>query len=67
VALRQRDLLKAETLLSRAGDSAEALNARAVVAIVKGRYDEARRLLGQARQKGLDVGKNLQAIDLLAK
>jgi tetratricopeptide (TPR) repeat protein len=67
VALRQRDLLKAETLLSRAGDSAEALNARAVVAIVKGRYDEARRLLDQARQKGLDVGKNLQAIDLLAK
>ena len=67
VALRQRDLLKAETLLSRAGDSAEALNARAVVAIVKGRYDEARRLLGQARQKGLDVSKNLQAIDLLAR
>ena len=75
VAIRQRDLLKAETLLERAGDSAEALNARAVVAILQQRYADAEALLQQARQKGLDINrrstlslciaKNLEAIKLL--
>ena len=65
VAIRQRDLLKAESLLERAGDGAEALNARAVIAIVQKRYDDAERLLTQAAAKGLNVSKNLEAIKIL--
>ena len=67
IAIRQRDLLKAETLLERAGDSAEAYNARAAVAIIKGQYDEAENLLKKAEQKGLDVTKNREAIRILNK
>ncbi|MBR3521148.1 MAG: hypothetical protein IKN75_01295 [Prevotella sp.] len=65
VAIRQKDLLKAETLLSKAGDSAEALQTRAVLAILQEKYDEAGRLLDQAAQKGLDVTKNREAIEKL--
>ena len=65
VAIRQKDLLKAETLLERAGDSAEAQNARAVLAILQQRYADAERLLQQAQQKGMDVTKNLEAIKQL--
>ena len=65
VAIRQKDLLKAETLLSKAGDSAEALQTRAVLAILQEKYDEANRLLDQAAQKGLDVTKNREAIEKL--
>ena len=67
VAIRQRDLLKAESLLERAGDSAEALNTRAVIAIIQQRYDDANTLLQQAVAKGLDVSKNLEAISILTK
>ena len=65
VAIRQKDLLKAESLLERAGDSAEALNTRAVIAIIQQRYDDATTLLQQAAAKGLDVKKNLEAISIL--
>ena len=65
VAIRQKDLLKAESLLDRAGDSAEAQNARAVIAIIQKRYADAERLLSDAAQKGLDVSKNREAIQLL--
>ncbi len=65
IAIRQKDLLKAESLLERAGDSAEAINARAVIAIIQKRYDDAETLLGQAAAKGLDVSKNLEAIKIL--
>jgi len=65
VAVRQKDLLKAESLLERAGDSAEALNTRAVIAIIQQRYDAATTLLQQAAAKGLDVSKNLEAISIL--
>ena len=65
VAIRQKDLLKAESLLERAGDSAETLNTRAVVAIIQGRYAEAEKLLDAAAQQGLDVTKNREAIKLL--
>jgi tetratricopeptide (TPR) repeat protein len=65
VAIRQKDLLKAESLLDRAGDSAEAQNARAVIAIIQKRYADAERLLNDAAKKGLDVSKNLEAIQLL--
>ena len=65
VAIRQHDLLKAETLLDKAGNSAQADNARAVVAILRERYDDAERLLQQAQQKGLDVSKNREAVERL--
>ena len=65
IAIRQKDLLKAESLLERAGDSAEAINARAVIAIIQKRYGDAETLLGQAAAKGLDVSKNLEAIKIL--
>ena len=64
VAIRQKDLLKAESLLDRAGDSAEAQNARAVIAIIQKRYADAERLLSDAAKKGLDVSKNREAIQL---
>lgn len=65
VAIRQKDLLKAESLLERAGDSGEAQNARAVIAIIQKRYADAEHLLQSAAQKGLDISKNLEAIKLL--
>ena len=65
VAVRQKDLLKAESLLERVGDSAEALNTRAVIAIIQQRYDAAATLLQQAAAKGLDVSKNMEAISIL--
>lgn len=67
VAIRQKDLLKAETLLDKAGDSAEALQSRAVVAILQQHYDEAERLLAAAERKGLDVTVNRAAIAELTK
>ena len=67
VAIRQKDLLKAETLLDRAGDSAEADNARAVLAILREQYDDAERWLNRAEQKGLDVSRNRDAIRELRK
>ena len=75
VAILQKDLLKAETLLERAGNSAEVLNTRAVVAILQQRYDDAEALLQEAQQKNLDasnasalslsIERNLDAIKLL--
>ena len=65
VAIRQKDLLKAETLLEHAGNSAEAQNARAVVAILQQRYADAEALLQKAAQLGLDVTKNREAIKAL--
>ena len=67
IAIRQKDLPKAETLLDRAGDSAEALNTRAVVAILQERYADAEQLLNKAQQKGMDVSKNREAIRILTK
>ena len=65
VAMHQKDLLKAETLLQRAGDSAEADHARGVLAILQGRYADAESLLRKAAQKGADVTKDLEAIKQL--
>jgi len=67
VALSQHDLLKAETLLERAGNSPEADNARAVVAIVQQRYDDAHRLLDAAEAQHLNVTKNREAINTLTR
>ena len=67
VAIRQKDLLKAETLIDKAGDSAEADQTRAVLCILKQEYDKANSLLDQAARKGLDVSKNRAAIAELTK
>lgn len=67
VALAQHDLLKAETLLEHAGNSPEADNARAVVAIVQQRYADARRLLDAAEAQHLNVTKNREAINTLTR
>ena len=62
IALREGDVLKAETLLKRAGESAEAWQARAVAAILRGKYDEATEALNRAEQKGANVERNREAI-----
>ncbi len=67
LAIRQKDLLKAETLLDKAGDSAEACQTRAVLNIIRGQYDAAEEYLKQAEAKGLDVTKNRAAIAELKK
>ena len=65
VALSQRDLLKAETLLKQAGNGAAAENNRAVVDIIKGNYESAARHLDNAERQGFNVKKNREAIEKL--
>jgi hypothetical protein len=65
VALSQRDLLKAETLLKQAGNSAAAENNRAVIDIINGNYDSAARHLDNAERQGLNVSRNREAIEKL--
>jgi len=62
VAIRQKDLLKAATLLEKAGDSGEADQSRAVVALIQGDYAKASTLLESAERKGVDVTKNKDAL-----
>jgi hypothetical protein len=62
VALHQGDKLKAESLLKNAGESGEALNARAALYILQERYDDASRMLDRAEQLGIDVSRNREAI-----
>ena len=63
IALQQNDLLKAETLLERAGDSAAAENARAVLYMKQGRWADAEAALSRAHDKGLDVTSNKQTLE----
>ena len=67
VALSQHDILKAQTLLERAGNGAAAENARAVIDIVNGKYEEAARHLDNAERLGLNVSRNREAIKLLTQ
>ena len=67
VALSQHDVLKAQTLLERAGNGAAAENARAVIDIVNGNYEEAARHLDNAERLGLNVSHNREAIKLLTQ
>ncbi len=62
VAIRQKDLQKAATLLEKAGESGEAYQSRAVLAILQERYADAAALLDKAEQKGVNVSKNREAI-----
>ena len=63
IALRQNDVLKAETLLQRAGDSAQADNARAVLYMKQGKWAEAEAALKRAKDKGLDVTGNSETLE----
>ena len=65
VAIRQKDLQKAATLLEKAGESGEAYQSRAVLAILQERYADAAALLDKAEQKGVNVSKNREAIGKL--
>ena len=62
IALKHEDLLKAETLLQHAGDSAEADNARAILYMKQGRLAEAEAALFRAQTKGMDVSGNMQTL-----
>ena len=62
IALQQNDVLKAETLLMRAGDSAQADNARAVLYMKQGRLAEAEAALKRAADNGLDVTGNSETL-----
>ena len=67
IALRQDDLLKAETLLEHAGDSGEAENARAILYIQQKRYADAEAALKRAQAKGMNVSANMQILESLKK
>ena len=67
VALSQHDILKAQTLLERAGNGAAAENARAVIDIVNGNYEDAARHLDNAERLGLNVSHNREAIKILTQ
>lgn len=63
--MEQNDLEGARRYLDKAGGSPEANHARGVLAMKKGRWAEARRLLTQARDAGVaDAQKNLDLLDL---
>lgn len=66
VALERGDATSAERYLPKAGTSAEAVNARGILAVKKGDYAAARTLFRQAAQSGLAEAKaNLQELDEL--
>lgn len=62
VALRKGDTLKAESLLMRADDGAEAENSRAVLYMMQGRWDDAEAALTRAERLGMDVSINRNTI-----
>lgn len=62
-AMRRLDLDRAENLLSRAGDSPEATNARGVLALLRGNTVSARQLFEQAAAQGVSAAQqNLQLL-----
>ena len=67
VALSQQDILKAQTLLQHAGNGGAAEQLRAVIDIVQGNYDSAKRHLDNAERQGINVAKNREAIRLLTQ
>lgn len=64
VALRQNDLVAARRYLSKAGNSREAVHARGVLALLEGKYAEARPLLEEAARLGVTAaGENIKLLD----
>lgn len=62
IALRQDDLLKAETLLEHAGNSVEAENARAILYMKQQRWLDAEMALRRAEAGGMDVSENRKTL-----
>ena len=54
-ALQRGDLIGAERYLAKAGDSANAVYARGVLAALKGDYTDALKLMNQAAELGLEI------------
>jgi hypothetical protein len=65
IALRQNDVLKAETLLEHAGSSAEAENARAILYMKQERWLDAEYALRRAEAAGMDVNANRNTLQLM--
>ena len=61
--LQRRDIASAEKHLQKAGNSAEALNARGALAVLKKDYESARQLFAQAAASGsADAKANAERI-----
>lgn len=67
LAIRQKDLLKAATLLDGVPQTAEAETARAVLALLKEDYAAANSHLDRAASLGADTAKNRKAIAEMTK
>ena len=63
-AITAGDFAKAESYLLKAGDTPEAIQARGVVAMNKGDFDTAEKLLNQALNAGVkDAAHNLEVLN----
>lgn len=63
IALNNKDLVKARQYLSKAGNSPQAAHARGILALLEGNYQEAGRLLEQAKAAGVqEAGANLEEL-----
>lgn len=63
VALKAGELATAKRYLDRSGDSPQAIHARGVLALLEGRYAQARELLSQAQAAGIsEATKNLEIL-----
>lgn len=56
-ALQRQDLVSAKKYLAKAGDSADADYARAILASFNGNYDDAVKYLNAAKKAGLEISK----------
>lgn len=60
-ALNRRDVERAERYLPKAGNSPQAIHARAVLALLKGEREQALRLFRQAAQQGVEEAQDALA------
>jgi len=65
VAIKQKDLLKAESLIENAKETAEVENTKGVIATLKKDYDAAQKHFQKAQQLGANVSDNLKALQSL--
>lgn len=63
IAINSHDFMKAAVYLDKAGQSAEAVHARGVCALMTGEYDRAEELLGEAARLGVEqAAANLEQL-----
>jgi len=65
VAIKQKDLLKAESLIENAKETAEVENTKGVIATIKKDYDAAQKHFQKAQQLGANVSDNLKVLQSL--